>query len=123
MYFHQMVYILRHILRRPMQKSFLSFLLICSVLSSLAQTSVRRMIITPNTPEITTIAHKLGDRTIQIKTYHYGDSKNIVYINLHDDEITSVNAAKRLLQIESGVLIKIDNFKTRNIRFKLEGKY
>lgn len=123
MYFHQMVYILEDILRRTMQKSFLSFLLICNVLSSLSQTSVRKMIITPNTPEITTIAHKLGDRTIHIKTYYYGNSKNIVYINLHDDEVTSVNAAKRLLQMESGILIKIDNFKTRNIKFKLEGKY
>jgi hypothetical protein len=81
------------------------------------------MVINPFVPDITTISHKLGDRTIQVKTYQYGNSKDIVYINLHDDEVTSVNAAKRLLQIESGVLIRIDNFKTRNVKFKLKGKY
>jgi hypothetical protein len=124
MYFHQMVYILEHILLSPMVKKLVfSFFLIYSTLSSLCQTSVRKMVITPLTPDITTISHKLGERVIQIKTYQYGSSRDIVYINLHDDEITSVNAAKRLLQMESGVLIRIDNFKTRNIRFKLEGKY
>jgi archaellum component FlaF (FlaF/FlaG flagellin family) len=105
------------------KKILFPVLLICSVLISVAQTSVRKMVINPLTPDINTISHKLGDRVIQIKTYQYGSAKNIVYINLHDDEITSVNAAKRLLQIESGVLIKIDNFKTRNIKFKLAGKY
>ncbi len=83
---------------------------------------MRTIVVKPNTPVINTISHKLGDRTIQIKTFQFGDAKDIVYINLHDDEITSVNAAKRLLQIESGLLIKIENFKTRNIKFKMGGK-
>lgn len=84
---------------------------------------MRKLVVKPLTPVVNTIFHKLGDRTIQIKTYQYGDSREMVYINLHDDEITSINAAKRLLEIESGLLIKIENYKTRNIKFRLGAKY
>jgi hypothetical protein len=47
----------------------------------------------------------------------------MVYVNLHDDEITAVNGARKVLEKRGGMLIKIENYRTRNIKFKLEGKY
>jgi len=55
--------------------------------------------------------------------YQYGNSREKVYINLHDDEVTAVNGAKKLLERKGGYLIRIENYKTRNLRFKLDGKY
>jgi hypothetical protein len=74
-------------------------------------------------PKVNTIFYKLGDRVIQLKTFQYGDVKDMVYINLHDDEITAVNGARKVLEKKGGYLIKIENYRTRNIKFKLEGKY
>jgi hypothetical protein len=42
---------------------------------------------------------------------------------LHDDEITSINGARKILEKKGGYLIRIENYKTRNLKFKLEGKY
>lgn len=106
-----------------MQKASLPVIFLFVIQVALAQTSMRKVIVQPNSPVINSIFHKLGDRTIQIKTFQFGTSKDIVYINVHDDEITSVNAAKRLLEIESGLLIKVENYKTRNIKFRLAGRY
>lgn len=47
---------------------------------------------------------------------------DFVFINLHNDEITSVDATKRILEEHGGVLIRIENNAQRNIRFKL-GRY
>lgn len=90
---------------------------------SVAQTSIQKIAVRSYTPKISSVTHKLGDRNMQLKISQYGDSKNIVYINLHDDEITAVNAARRLLERDAGLLIKIENYKTRNIKFKLDGNY
>ena len=43
----------------------------------------------------------------------------MVFVNLHDDEVTSVDAAKRILEADGGMLIEIENSSQRNIRFKL----
>ena len=43
----------------------------------------------------------------------------MVFINLHDDELTSVDAVKRILEADGGMLIEIENNLQRNIRFKL----
>ncbi|HET6994664.1 MAG TPA: hypothetical protein VFI06_06765, partial [Chitinophagaceae bacterium] len=88
-----------------------------------AQTSVQ--LATPRLyqPKENSVYFKLGERVIQIKLIQYGSSRDKVYINLHDDEITAVNGAKKLLERKGGFLIKIENYKTRNIRFKLDGKY
>jgi hypothetical protein len=74
-------------------------------------------------PRESAVSYKLGERIIQIKTFQYGTVKDIVYINLHDDEMTAINGAKKLLEKKGGILIKIENYRTRNIRFKLDGKY
>lgn len=103
----------------------LSFLLILSIirLTAPAQTSVRPTMPRNLLPKETTVYYKLGERVIQIKTFQYGDAKNMVYVNLHDDEITAVNGARKVLEKRGGMLIKIENYRTRNIKFKLEGKY
>src|SRR5262245_22644399 len=88
-----------------------------------AQTSVR--LTTPKlySPKVTTVYHQLGERVIQIKIYQYGIAKDKVYINVHDDEVTAMIGAKKLLERKGGYLIRIQNDRTRNIRFKLEGTY
>ena len=72
-------------------------------------------------PKITTVSHKIGDDRIRIKIFHYGKKKDLVFINLHDDETTSVTATKNLLQTRGGLLIKLENNNKRNISFRLNG--
>lgn len=74
------------------------------------------------TAKANTIFHKLGDDIIAIKVIQYGDAKEPFFINLHDDEITAVSGAKRILEGSGGVLIKIENDGQRNIRFRLDKK-
>ena len=78
----------------------------------------------PIDPTITekTIFYNLGGNIVPIKIKQYGESTDIVFINLHDDETTSVDAAKRVLGEYGGLLIEVENNAQRNIRFKL-GKY
>jgi hypothetical protein len=71
-------------------------------------------------PTEKTILYKLGDKNIPIKIYQYGDVKDMVYVNVHDSEPTSVQAAKLILEILGGTLIRIDNSHQRNIRFKIK---
>ncbi len=74
-------------------------------------------------PVTTTIYHKLGDNQITIKLLQYGNKKDIAFINLHDNEATSVTATKKLLQTNGGLLIKLENDNKRNISFRLDGSY
>jgi len=76
----------------------------------------------PFSPKTTTIFHKLGDRNVHLKVSRYGETEDLVMINLHDDEYTSVIAARKLLEREGGVLITIKNNNKRNIRFRLMGQ-
>jgi len=68
-----------------------------------------------------TIFYKLGDRIIPIRVLQYGDVKNIICINLHDNENTSVEAARSVLELKGGTLIKIENNDQRVVRFKWRG--
>jgi len=52
----------------------------------------------------------------------YGNRNDIVFINLHDDEFTSVDAARILLETEGGMLIEVENDLQRIINFQL-GRY
>jgi hypothetical protein len=67
--------------------------------------------------------HKLGNDRIPIKVFQYGKKKDIVFINLHSDESTSVAAAEKILKERGGLLIKVENKNKRNIRFRLHKKY
>lgn len=106
-----------------MQKPGLLIILLFILISTAAQTSVQ--LATPKlfTVKESSVNYKLGERVIQIKILQYGNVKDKVYINLHDDEVTAINGAKKILERRGGYLIKIENYRTRNIRFKLEGKY
>lgn len=66
---------------------------------------------------------KIGERSLPVKIIQYGDVKNVICINLHDNETTSVQAAKAILEESGGTLIKIDNNHQRVIRFKFKGVY
>ena len=75
----------------------------------------------PGKNEVTvkTIFYQLAENIIPIKIQQYGERDDLVFINLHDDEYTSVEAAKRILQHKGGVLIEIENGLQRNIRFRI----
>lgn len=62
---------------------------------------------------------KLGDSTINFKTYISG-TENIIYFNLHDDENTSVEAAKQLLNKINAKLIEIQASGGRLISFNID---
>ncbi len=78
----------------------------------------------PTDPAITitekTIFYNLAGNIVPIKITQYGERTDVVFINLHDDEITSVDAAKRVLEEYGGLLIEVENNAQRNIRFKLD---
>jgi hypothetical protein len=67
------------------------------------------------------IAHKLGDKTISFKVIQYGEIVNTCCVNVHDDEVTSVRAARALLEQQGGILIKIENQAQRNVNFPFKG--
>lgn len=67
-----------------------------------------------------TIFYDLAGTIVPIKIQQYGEKTDFVFINLHDDELTSVGAAKRILEDYGGLLIEVENNAQRNIRFKLE---
>jgi hypothetical protein len=71
-------------------------------------------------PETTTIYYKLGERVLPIQVMRYGTVKNIVCINLHDNEFTSVAAAQKVLQSHGGTLVRIENSNQRLIRFRYQ---
>jgi len=68
------------------------------------------------------IFYKIAQTTFTVKIQEYGDNTDYVFINLHDDEETSVEAAKMILQEHGGMLIEIENKLQRNLRFQL-GNY
>jgi hypothetical protein len=106
-----------------MRQFILSYILSIILFPVFAQASVHPVVPKLYAPRETTVSYKLGERVLQLKTFQYGNTKDLVYINLHDDEITSVNGAKKLLERYGGLLIKIENYRTRNIKFKLEDQY
>ncbi|MEI7472918.1 MAG: hypothetical protein WCJ85_11720 [Chitinophagaceae bacterium] len=69
-----------------------------------------------------TIFYSLGDARIPIKILQFGKKKDIVYINVHDSEPTSVAAAKAILAFTGGTIIKLANKGKRNIKFHLKNK-
>jgi len=73
------------------------------------------------TPSEKTIFHKLGDKTISFKVSQYGESVSTCCVNLHDDEMTAVKAARSVLEEQGGILIKIENNARRNISFSFKG--
>jgi len=103
---------------RPLYTTFLFF--VCSFARAqqsieFTQPAETRISVTEKT-----ICHKLAENTVSIKVQQYGERNDVVFINLHDDEVTSVDAAKKILLEHGGLLIEIENNAQRNIRFRLE---
>lgn len=92
-------------------------------LIAVAQNSANRFSHRAFLPKASTIIQKIGETPVIIKHVQYGEASDLVYINLHADEITSIQAAQALLEKEGGLLIKIENYNKRNIRFRLNGRY
>jgi hypothetical protein len=88
------------------------------VFSQTAASSVASRVLTP---KVTIVYYQLGNTVIPIKYYQFGDSKDLFFINLHDDEATAVNGALRLLEMQGGILVRLVNQKQRNISFKMGG--
>lgn len=65
--------------------------------------------------------YHLGDRKIGVVTYKYNNNPGIVMINVHDDEVTSIEVSKQVLRKTGGTLIKLKNDSSRLVRFKLNG--
>lgn len=72
---------------------------------------------------VKTIFYQLGNSIIPIKTTQYGIRNDLVYINLHDDEFTSVEATRKLLEKEGGLLIELENKGRRDLRFRIGNIY
>ncbi len=60
---------------------------------------------------------KLGNKKVHVILTTYGNNKDVVMINLHDNERTSVEAAKIVLLETGGTLIRIENDNKRLIDF------
>lgn len=73
-------------------------------------------------PVINTISHRLGDNDIEVQVFQYGDKKDLVFINLHDNEIAAIKATKKILEKQGGLFIKIENKNQRTIIFRLDGR-
>ena len=64
----------------------------------------------------------LEDKRIPVKITELGTKKDIVMISLHNDETTSVEAAKNILSETGGVLVELNNEGDRLIHFIQDGK-
>ena len=62
---------------------------------------------------------KLGKTEVRINISKKGNS-NLIFINLHEDEQTSVKAAKKLLETYDGTLIEIKSQGSRLIKFEMD---
>src|SRR6185436_15683835 len=100
---------------RHVQFIAISFLVSCLNLSGKTETA------TGNNASSLTIYYNLGESIVPIRIMQYGETKDRVYINLHADEVTSIQAATSLLEKQGGLFIRIENNKQRNIRFRLRG--
>jgi hypothetical protein len=66
--------------------------------------------------------HLLGDKKVIIKTISFGTNTRTVLINLHHNENTSLEAAKKVLEQKGGLLINIENDNERFIEFSQKGQ-
>lgn len=73
-------------------------------------------------PAIQNLQLNVGPKKVPVTIYKYGDVNDVVCFNMHDNEFTSVEAAKEVLSERGGVIIKIENKKQRFINFKLNNK-
>jgi len=70
-------------------------------------------------PSVSTELHMVGDKTIELRVTDYGAGH--VYVALHQNEATSVAAAKAVLIDQGGVLIELIHGGSRRVHFTLGG--
>lgn len=99
-----------------MQRTFFSILACCFFICSCGQDKSANDTETP-TEKIYT--YHLGNTNIKLVVQQFGSRKDLVMINLHDDEFTSVAAARKVLAKTGGVLLRIENGNKRLITFRL----
>lgn len=71
------------------------------------------------TPDSDTVVFQLGDRIVLLEKTLYGPSDSVVFINLHDNERTSVRAGQTVLAEKGGFFLRIINDSTRLVNFRL----
>ncbi|MFC0771385.1 hypothetical protein [Terrimonas alba] len=98
------------------------FLFISAFYSSLLSAQVNSRGAEKFIPQVYFITHKLGSTDVRLKMLQYGPVSNYLFINLHDDENTSVEGVSNTLENNGGTLIKIENNGKRNIQFRHRGK-
>lgn len=99
------------------------FCLLAAVITLQAQPGTQATTVTTPkyTPSSRTITHTLGNRTVVINVLQYGEPNGIYCINMHDNEGTAVLGAVPVLEMTGGTLIRVENFKQRVIKFRLNG--
>jgi hypothetical protein len=63
-----------------------------------------------------------GNDSTAIRISRYGNNQKLVMIHLHDDESTSVRAARQVLGETGGILIEVENKGVRLVKFRKSGK-
>jgi hypothetical protein len=70
-----------------------------------------------------TLRYKIGDSTVCIITeIHKGARRGVIFLNLHEDESTSVQACRSFLINNNGTLIRLHQHGERLIVFSMKGK-
>ncbi|HVZ55334.1 MAG TPA: hypothetical protein VG870_01640 [Chitinophagaceae bacterium] len=70
-------------------------------------------------PAVKTVRLPLGQGYVLFRLRQYGERRDRVFINLHADEVSSVAAARQLLQERGGVMIQLENQRQRRLYFRL----
>lgn len=66
--------------------------------------------------------YNFDDKRIPVRITEYGKRRDIVMISLHNDETTSVQVAKNVLEQSGGILIELENEGERLVSFMKDGK-
>jgi HEAT repeat protein len=75
------------------------------------------------TPPERVYEEKIGDTTIKVRVYARGGEKqDLIFINLHHNEKTSVQAARRVVDEVGGMVMALDHPGERLVTFQLHGK-
>jgi hypothetical protein len=100
-----------------MQKNIL--LLTCLWVSICCFSQTNRSVYTPL---VKSYYFGWGKDSTAIQVSRYGNRNGLVIIHLHDDEISSAEAAKKILVQTGGILIELENNGKRLVSFKKGGK-
>ncbi|MDF2380542.1 hypothetical protein JMG10_03620 [Nostoc ellipsosporum NOK] len=73
-------------------------------------------------PDIQRRKLMLGDTEVWVELSYYSKPGSITAINIHDDECTSVEAARDWLMEKGGLLIRVENAGERLLKFTIGGQ-